>query len=537
MKKVLSLIKATMSSNMYIFKIKTKSNNAIVQKAFPVIIALILMFSIGSYAELIIEQLMESHLEFIMLTLFATMTSIMTLVQGIYKSGNLLFDCKDDNLLFSLPIKKSTVLSIRLFKFYIYETLYNSLFMLPAMVVYAYRVNVDWSFYISSIIGIICLPIIPIVLSSIIGGIVSGLSTKFKMKNIAQTLMTTIVLLGVLYISFNLEGIINNIAENATSINDMMARIYYPVGAYIGLVTSFNFNDLLTFIAINILCYIITITLFAKLYFKINSNIKSEKRNEKNKKYKIKANSPMKSLIKKELNKFINTPVFITNAGFGLVLYVIICCMIGTKIENAIGYMQTQGIDISNIQFDKYMPVILFGLICFGSLMSSITSSMISLEGKSINLIKSLPIKTLKIIWSKVLTAVIIMIPFILLGDAIVILKYKFNMIEISTLLCSSIVLPFVAEILGILVNLKYPKIDAENDTEVVKQSMSSMISVTLGMLLLGVTIAVLVKCLNANIAIDLIITGGLAVYIIIGVILSILLKNKGENYFNSINI
>ena len=35
----------------------------------------------------------------------------------------------------------------------------------------------------------------------------------------------------------------------------------------------------------------------------------------------------------------------------------------------------------------------------------------------------------------------------------------------------------------GLLVNLKYPKLNYSNDTEVIKQSMSSMISVFIGMI------------------------------------------------------
>ena len=51
--------------------------------------------------------------------------------------------------------------------------------------------------------------------------------------------------------------------------------------------------------------------------------------------------------------------------------------------------------------------------------MKSITSSMISLEGKTFSILKSLPVKPYTIIKSKILTAVLIMIPCILIGDII----------------------------------------------------------------------------------------------------------------------
>ena len=56
---------------------------------------------------------------------------------------------------------------------------------------------------------------------------------------------------------------------------------------------------------------------------------------------------------------------------------------------------------ISNELVINQLPVIMFGLVCFASLMTSITSSMISLENKTFSLLKSLPIKSSKINNSK----------------------------------------------------------------------------------------------------------------------------------------
>ena len=136
MKKIISLVKAGMTENMNLFKVNTKNQSEKSKKIFPIVIALLFLFSMWSYANVIMEPLVEVHCEIVLLTLFIAFSVILTLMEGIYKAGNLLFNCKDDNLLLSLPIKKSTVLFLRLFKFYIFEVLYNTLFLLPAMLVY-----------------------------------------------------------------------------------------------------------------------------------------------------------------------------------------------------------------------------------------------------------------------------------------------------------------------------------------------------------------------------------------------------------------
>ena len=539
MKKVFSLIKACMTEGMSIFKIKNKNSSKISKKLLPIVLAILVFFSIWSYANMFMEELVKVHLEFVLLTLFILFTTIFTLVEGIYKASNLLFNSNDDNLLLSLPIKRSTVLFIRVFKFYVFELLFNSLFLIPAMVVYVRYVSVGVTFYISSIIALLVFPIIPIVISCIIGAIISSASSKFRFKNLVQIIITTIFLLVIFYISFNLEKIIMNIAENAKSINDLITKLYYPAGAYIGLVTDFNIKDLVIFILSHLTIFIVMIFALSKVYFKINSKVKGvkTKSNTKDSKYKIKTRKPMKALIVKEFNKFISSPVFVINAGFGLVLFVVGCILICVKLDSVITSMQTSGIGITAEQVKLYIPAVLFGLVCMASLMSSITSSMISLEYKSFNILKSLPVSSFKIIIAKVLTATIVVIPFILIGDLILFVNFKFTIIQMVLIIFSSFILPIFAEALGIIINLKYPKLDAENDTEVVKQSMSSAVAVFAGIIFLAITGYGIYKLINMNMSIDLVILIGTSLYFIFDIVLLIYLKKRGVKKFNNINV
>ena len=538
MKKILSLIKACMSDNMSLFRIKTKSQSKKAKLILPIFLFMFIFFYIVGFSNMIIEPLIGINLEYVLLTLFVTFTTIITFVEGIYKSGSLLFNSKDDNLLLSLPIKKSTVLFIRIFKFYVFEVLYNSMFLMPAMVVYAYYVDVGISYYIVSVSALLLLPIIPITISCIIGGIINSSASKFKHKNFAQTIITILLLVFIFYGSYNLESAIKNLAQNASLVNSVITKIYYPVKLYIKLVTNFKILDFIQFISINILIFIISVSIFSKIYFKINSSTKAVKLSKKNKnsKYKIKTSSPIKSLIKKELNKFANTPVFVINTAMGLAIFLIGCILISIKFDSLINTI-SEDIPISVEQIKSYIPVILFGFVCFSSLMSSITSSMISLEGKSFGILKSLPVSSFKIIISKVLTAVIIMVPVLLVGDIIMFVRFSFNLIEVLMILISSIILPLVSETIGIIINLKYPKMDAENDTEVVKQSMSSAIAVFTGMILTGITILLIVKGIEYNINLDIIIALVLGIYTLLCMILLVYLNKVSIKEFNKINV
>lgn len=534
MKKIFSLIRACMTDNMDLFKIKSK--NRMTKLLLPIFLFFICSFSILSYANMFMEPLIKVHTEYIILSLFVMFSFFFTLIEGIYKASGLLFNNRDDDLLLSLPIKKSTVLFVRIFKFYVFELLFNSLIMIPAIITYIRYVKVDITFYIASLFVLLLLPIIPIIISCILGTIISRISSKFKFKNLVQIITTTIFLIGVLYISFNIKGIVDNFGDKAIIFNKFITKLYYPCDAYVRMVIDFKWKDLLLFVLINTSIFVISILVLSKFYFKINSRSRRVNSNTNKKNYFIKGSKPIISLTKKELNRFVSSPVFITNTGFSLVLFVIGIIYISLNFDNITTLISFDN-KLSLDEIKSYIPIILYGFICFTSWMTSITSSMISLEGKSFSILKSLPIKPMTIILSKVLMAILIVIPIILIGDIILFIRFSFNMWEIIMIIVGSLLLPLIVEMFGIIINLKYPKMNAENDTEVVKQSTSTMIATFTGMSVSGISIFIIVCLARIGLSNEIILFIFNNIYTILFMVLFIYLKKKSVKLFNEINV
>ena len=337
-------------------------------------------------------------------------------------------------------------------------------------------------------------------------------------------------------LSFKTQGFVDNIAEKAANINDVVVKLYYPVGAYISLVNNFEIGTLLIYIFSHIAIFAIVICILSTCYFKINSTFKKETvKHHKNATYVIKSRSRARAFVHKELNRFLTTPVFITNAGIGLVIFVLLCILASLKFDSVMASMLKENAEISIDMIKSYLPLALFGLVVFSSFMTSITSSMISLEGKAFSLLKSFPIRSDKIVMYKVFTALLIMIPCLFLGDLIVFIRFGFSIIDMLLILLASMILPLLTQLIGIIINLKYPKVDATNDTEVVKQSMSSFISVLIGMGLLGLTGAGMFVLFAFGIPSKIIMLLIIIIYAAICVLLRLLLSKKCEVYFNEI--
>ena len=515
--KTLSLLKAVLSQDMNIFKYQTGKNASLLKKIiFPIILFVIVCISIGTYAYIIAKNLAPLHLTYIMLSMFIAIVTVITFIEGIYKSQGILFEAKDNDLLFSLPIAKSKILFIRIFKLLIFQYIYNLMFLLPAFIIYIYFEKPTINFYLISLIMTLLIPIIPTTISSTLGYLIKLLSSKFKAKKIVQTLLSSFFFLGIFFLSMNIEDFIKNIASQALNINDFLIKIYYPIGSYINLIQQFDFITFCKLLLINIIPFGLFILLGSKYYFKIIFHSKENSLVKNNKNLDYTKRKPIYSLVKKELKRYFSSPVYMFNTSFGLLLILVVTILICIK-----GRIVFEDI-LAN--YNVSTNISLSTLYC------------ISLEGRTINLTKSLPVSEITILKSKVIYPYFIELPFLIISQTIYFIKFKPTIFYMVSILLIGIVMIFISSVTGLIINLKYPKMNASNDTEVVKQSMSSMVSVFIGMAIFIISILGFVF-LSKKIDINLLIIIHINLFIIISIILYIILIKIGTKEYQKINV
>ena len=533
--KTFSLLKAALSQDMNMFKYSAKRNSSKLKKAlFPIILFIIVGFSIGTYAYMIGEKLAPYHLTYVMLSMFIIMVTVMTFMEGIYKSQGILFDAKDNDLLFSLPIKKSQILFVRIFKLLLFQYIYNLMFLLPAFIVFVYFEHPEIDFYLLTLLMTILIPIIPTIISSVIGYLIKLSASKFKSKKIVQTLLSSIVFLGIFYLSMNLETFIQDIASKATSINDVLTSIYYPLGLYINLITDFKILEFIKLLLINVVPFALFIWIGAKFYFSIIFHSKETSVHSKLKHQNMVMiqRKPIISLARKELKRYFSSPVYMFNTSFGLLLSVIVSiylCLKGQDIFDMV--LANYGVE-SNLS----LPVLFYYFILFVGFMTSISSSSISLEGKTMNITKSLPIHEKTILNSKILTCFMIELPFILFSSILFFIKFRPSIFYIIVIIILGFLTIFLSASVGLIVNLKYPKMNASNDTEVVKQSMSSMISVFIG---IGIFFASIfaISFSNQYLELELLLMLHLILLTVVSILTYSILVKWGVKEYRKINV
>ncbi|MBR3353723.1 hypothetical protein IKG49_04010 [Candidatus Saccharibacteria bacterium] len=532
MNKLISLLKALMSSGVQLFNYRGKTERS--RRVMPFVLGVfmgILMLLSGNAT---MAELKETGAETTILSIYTMITTLIIVMEGSYKAIDLLFKPRDNDTLLAMPIKKSTIIFARMIKFYLFEMIYCLIFLLPAVVAYATNVDVGMSFYLVAVTMLILIPVIPMAVACLIGLVIAAASGRFKHKTFLQVVFSFVVMFASIGLVFLLDSSPDIDGGGMVAFSNKITEYYYPASTFIDLVTKFDVLKYLIFIAINLVVLALTVFIVSRYCFRIISRLNIAKRTESIKaKYSFVRHSQTSAMVRKEITRYFNTPVLLMNTAMGLVFFAIatgVLCFNFDDMANSL-LSSTDKFPLTVEQMKSFLPGMTFAMVAFASLLTCITATMISLEGGAINILKSLPISGIKVIMTKVLTAMILIVPVTALGSLVMAIRFQFGVLETILVLVGVILFPLVTELIGILINLRYPRFDADNDTVVVRQSASVMTAtfLGLGMVLLTVSLIFTTIFLAGQIAGLLIIN---AVYLIIALFLYFAIAMRGEEKF-----
>ncbi|HOO67902.1 MAG TPA: hypothetical protein PLC53_00860 [Bacilli bacterium] len=485
-----------------------------------------LEYSIYITADLMMEGYKLLNIPYMLIAQFMLITSLFVLFTNMYKSSGTLFKFKDYDLLMSLPIKKSTIITSKIIILYILSLFYTLFFMIPIFITYAINVNVTFIFCLLFFLTIFIIPMVPLIISTIIGVLISSISSRFKHKNIVNYIIMIAILLGVMYYTMNINNMSSiDMANIGKSMVNTFNKIYPLTGLYVNIISNSNILSLLLYMLIPITIFYIFIKIIIKYYSKINDRLSSYTKSNKYKMSKTNRHSSIIALYKKELKRYTSSAIYVMNTSVGVILLTIF--VIGFVIFGSDKINELMGIpELSSI-------LLTTGPLLIGAffLLSCTTSASISLEGKNLWIIKSIPIKVKEIFFSKIMVNLTILIPAIIINSTILCIYLKTDLLDTIFMFITPIIYSLFISILGIVINLLFPNFTWKNEIKVIKQSMSAFLTIMIAMVIAIVPLSISYD-INSNIYI-LIIT---SIVLVITYVLYLYINSYGIKVFNRLN-
>lgn len=505
-----------------------KDKNKVI--AMSIVIGLSMMILAG-YGFILCYYLSDFLLEIGQMELLLIMGIIgctfATLFTSLYKASSYLFQSRDYEMLASLPIKQSTILSSKILMLILNNYVFAGAFILIPGIVYFIKVDTSLTYIPFLIILSIIAPLIPILISSIIAFIITNISSRTKKNNLVSIVLNLALIVVVMIISFNIQNVVLNLAQNSSSIIDLTKKLYLPAYYFVDALKNGSIISFTIFLLISLLPTTIFVYLFANNFNKINSKL-SETYKGNNYKFKgLKSSKPIKALFNKELKRYLSSTVYVINSSIGMVLLPIF-----TVAIILVGYDKiAQFLEIAILA--DMIKIQMLGITAFCVIMTNTTAVSISLEGKNLWILKSSPIDEMDIFKSKIYLNLMLTIPISILCFSAISFKLSFGLVSGILGIIAIVLLAILSSSFGLYINLLYPKLEFTSDVAVVKQSASVIVSMLSNLLyivaLVGIGFIFKISNIDIFLAVSSILT-----FIMIIVVYS-LLKTKGVKIFRSL--
>lgn len=419
-----------------------------------------------------------------------TIVSIITLFFTIFKSNGTLFGFREYEMLISLPIKTSTIITSRFFYMYFINTIFAAIVLVPLGIAYYIFEKPGILFFIIWLCGLLLVTLIPTTLAAVIGATIAYIGSRFKYTNIFITIASFLLVVGIMVSSMFMGNMdeknidINQLSNIGEMISKQLNAIYPISSIFQKAVVEYNIVCLALFIAISLGWYLLFLVLLSAKYKSINTAIMTHSTKSNYKMKELKTSSALGALYKKELKRFFSSNVYVLNVGMGAIMALIMTIAIFVlkpeKLEEMLQVSNLENILIKIIAF-VFSAVIA---------MSCTTSVALSLEGKNLWILKSLPIHTKTIMNSKLLVNLTISLPIDLIFGVLMNIKFETDIVTRILLFATPVVYSILVATWGMFINIKLPNYEWESETAVIKQGMASMIGMFGGTVIAVVPIA-----------------------------------------------
>ena len=451
-------------------------------KVKGIVYALLMLYALGVFCWLFgqIFQLLAKPLYnagcgwlyfvYVFIVAFAVM-----FIFSVFAAKNRLYEAKDNDLLLSMPIPPTVILASRMALLFAMNFIFGVLVVAPAV----YRWYELVPFELGSLVCILAeflgLCLFSLSLSALFGWLLSLVSSRMRKKALVETLISFVFLAAYFYVYSQLNKIIADLIANNTQIAASIsgvAPLYWIGAGAVGEIGSFALGMLVMLAPFAAVYAILTRTFIKTATTKRGTaKIKYEAKEQK-------VSSRSSALLGKEAARFFSSSTCIVNNGLGVVIIVVAAVAVliyGSRLRQLMNMVM--------------IPTDL--AVCLGTVAAAMmaglvvpTSSSVSLEGKSIWVIQSMPVDPAQVLLSKLKLSLIMFLPPVVFFMAALFIVFGTTAaVAVPAFILSVAIIVVMAEI-GLISNVNHPLLNWTSETQAIKNSSSVIISMVIDMVL-----------------------------------------------------
>ena len=392
-------------------------------------------------------------------------------IGSVFATQTQIYEAKDNDLLLSMPIPPSYILISRMLMLLIMNLLFELLVVLPAVAVYIIGgMTVTFVGAIIFAAVFFLLPLLSFSLSGGIGWMLAVASSKVRNKSLVTTVLSLLFLAAYFYLYSRMNEYIKTLIVSGTAIASKVRGAAAPVYWLGSAIAEHNGRSLLLFALCSVVPFLAVTFILAKSFIKIATERHGSAKiiyRERT----MKVSGQKAALLKRELRHFVSSPMYMMNAALGVVFIVIAGVLLIIKKDDAESLLaQIPGLR-------GYVGIYAVAAMCLISCTNIVSAPSVSLEGKSIWIVRSMPVPTADVLMAKVWMHVSVCLPAVLFTSVTAAVVLKLQPVMMVFMIITPALMTVFGGLFGVAANLKFPKMDWISETVAVKQSISVILS------------------------------------------------------------
>ncbi len=480
---------------------------------FGIILLFILLIVVISYiyAKMFAETYLALGKPSEFLPAIFALVSVLCLLFSFYSSNGNIYNCKDYEQLSVLPIKTHVIVVSKLAFMYLADLMLAIIILTTSVITHFNIIGVLQTQYVVRLfIMTLALPVLPILVSIILGTFFSFISLRFKRRTLVQSLLYAIFIIVIYVVSMLKSDLSDSLGP--------IKNIYVLLPIVIKGTTDFVCAVIFTLSSFCVLALVLIIT--SLTYNKLNTLLKSVKRAKNFTLKEYSQKGQFKVLLQKEIKLLFSSIIYPMNtlmgsfmALAGSIVFVVL------QIE-----LQAQGIAI-------LFATLLQTLFAFSLMIAPTTAVSISVEGSSFYIMKTSPISVNKLLNAKLMVNIIFgAIPALVASTIFAFTLRNENFILIMLFILTAPLYSVLGGNVGLIMNLLFPYMKWDNIAKPVKQGISTLFTILIGLVMAGGVFAFLYF---AKMRIEIMFLLIFIFLIVSSVITYIIIVKQGEKLLN----
>ncbi|MDR3278467.1 MAG: hypothetical protein LBT12_06805 [Oscillospiraceae bacterium] len=436
--------------------------------------------SLGALFQSLCAPLFESGLGWLYFALMGIIIFGLCVVSSIFTTQAQIFAARDNDLLLSMPIRPAVILLGRLAMLLTAEYLFEALIALPALVVWCVNGYATVAGAVLFVFGILLLPLLSLAVACLLAWVVALITSRMRNKNIV-TLVLSLAFLAAYFWGFsNLQKYMTALIANGAELADAVRRAIFPAYFFGDAVANGHAGSMGLFALCALVPFGVMCALLSANFIRIITSNRGAKKAAYREK-RLKSSNAGAALFIKELRHYLSNPMLILNMTMGSVFCLAAAVAVFVKREALLAFFG---------QFTAVLPglspaVAVCVALTFLAMMNFPSASLISLEGKTLWIARSIPVPTRSILLSKLSLHLAAGGLPVLIAAVCCAVAVGETAQDALLIIATPCLFTLTTALFGLVVNLLFPKLDWVNEIQPVKQGLPVLIVMFGGVALL----------------------------------------------------